>query len=232
MKTQILAASLALSTLIAAPATYAETTGRLKIDISDIAKGISLEIQGSDLGLDKLLDARDQLSSVMSAIRPVIVSPVEAPIDISVVPEAEEPYDLGGVEPREACLDFAFKQYNKTYSADTAMTEAMTACRRITELEIAKFIFAKAYLTYTAAGAMDVAARYANRDLRGKADLLEFMYDGYAQTLSSGTAIATAAEKSAEMEAYGLRCLRYSYARRARSVSSAAAMNRAVEDCR
>jgi hypothetical protein len=159
--------------------------------------------------MDQLFEVRDRLSDLLGVIK----APVSS-------------------QPSEECLDFAFLNYNRTYSSDTAMNEAMKACQQITELDIAKYIFSKAYLTFTAAGAMDIAAKYSNRDLDGKIDVLEYAYLAYARSLSSGSAITNAAEKTAEVNTSALGCLKYSYERRFRSVSSSEAMNGAFADCR
>lgn len=181
-------------------------------DIQNLAQEIAYEASHSNLDLVKLHEVRAQLESVLQVLK-----------------NGDNP--VPGFD-YQACVDFSYSKYNQSFGSNTAMDFAVKACHQMTDLDVAKYIFEKAFLTYSAAGAMDMAAKYAVNNLSGKLAILDFAYIAYDRTLSAGSAIVNAAENTATVRQDSLGCLRYSYERRSQSSSSSAAMNAAFGDCR
>lgn len=135
-------------------------------------------------------------------------------------------------DQRQACVEWAYAQYSKSWSSADARTHANKRCATIGDLEIAKLLYSYYSKSWSFADATTHALANATTDLTAKRDILEFAMAAYSKTWSASDAAQHAVKRAKTIAAGSLACLQGEYAAYVNSWSSADAMNKAFEVCR
>lgn len=143
---------------------------------------------------------------------------------VQVVPAATH-------DSREACVEFAYAGYLKSWSSADARTAAHRACDQIRDLASAKVLFGYYNKSWNGPDSMTIAAKQATDALVGKAAILDFAAGAYSRSWSGSDAANVAAMKTALIRASALSCLEAEHAAYSKSWSSSDAMNMAFEVC-
>lgn len=130
------------------------------------------------------------------------------------------------------CFDFAHAKYYVSQSSAAATDNAIAACKKISDLEVAEFIYQKLYISLPSATAMDQAADLSEKLGRGKLDMLQFAYQKYYIVSSARDAITQAANQVATVRRGRLECLQTLFTKYNVTQSSATAMDSAAAGCK
>jgi hypothetical protein len=130
------------------------------------------------------------------------------------------------------CFDFAYEKFFVSQSTSTATTNALAACKKISDLEVAKFLYDKYFVASSAATAMNEASNRSGPALSGKLDMLTFTYDKYFVASSAATAANKASDAIKTVPRGRLGCLQKLYEKHFTSKSAATAMDLAIKDCK
>lgn len=131
----------------------------------------------------------------------------------------------------EGCVDWAFKEYERSWTSSAARTAAHEACDQIQDLTAAKLMYAYFAKSWTYAASVNAAAKLATSSLTGKHDMLKFAMEAYARSWTYSAAATAAAQKTAATPAGKLACLQREYAAYSESWTYSAAMDKAFELC-
>jgi hypothetical protein len=132
---------------------------------------------------------------------------------------------------REACVDWAYEGYQKSYASGPAREHAHKACNTITDLAIARELYTAYAKSYASGVAVSKAAAAPFKQLAGKDDVLQFAIAGYAKSYASGVSADKAIEQTKNARPGILRCLRGDYEAYAKSYASGVAMDKAFGVC-
>jgi len=130
------------------------------------------------------------------------------------------------------CISFAYEKYYVSMNSSSAMSAASSACRSISDVEVAKFVFEKANISQTSETAMNTAAMLSGATLVNKKWIVVFAFEKYYISMPSFSAITQAANRATNVGEDALKCLQISYEAHFVSKPAAAAMDQAFQDCR
>lgn len=94
----------------------------------------------------------------------------------------------GNPSPRE-CVDYTFSILQRYYSDNSALTRAQNICRPVSDIKVFKYSFLKLERNYSEPNALERASKYAGRDMYGKYELLDFIYNKYVRMYSNSMAL-------------------------------------------
>lgn len=134
--------------------------------------------------------------------------------------------------PNQDCINFAYSKYYVNYDSQTATHKSIEACKKIVDLNTAKYLFDKYYITLTAALAMDEAANRSGPSKVGKEDMLSFAFDKYYITLTAQESANRASSVIDLLPRGRLSCLQNLYSKYYQTLTSVMAMDQAASDCR
>ena len=95
-------------------------------------------------------------------------------------------------------MDWAFKEYERSWTSSAARTAAHEACNQIQDLTAAKLMYAYFAKSWTYAASVNAAAKLATSNLTGKHDMLKFAMESYARSWTYSASAAAAGQKTAE----------------------------------
>jgi hypothetical protein len=133
---------------------------------------------------------------------------------------------------REDCVEWAYRNYSRSYTSSDARNAAHKACDLIDDLASAKVLYEAYSRSWTHADAMSGAAKQATSALAGRAKILAYAIANFSRSWTAADAATRAATLTSEVPATALRCLKSEYDAYARSLTSADAMLKAFERCR
>jgi hypothetical protein len=132
---------------------------------------------------------------------------------------------------RQACVDWAYEGYQKSYASGPAREHAHKACNTITDLAIARELYTAYAKSYASGVSVTKAAEAPYKQLVGKLELLQFAIVGYAKSYASGVSADKAIERTKNAQPSIMRCLRGDYEAFNKSYASGVAMDKAFEVC-
>ncbi len=133
---------------------------------------------------------------------------------------------------RQACVEWAYKNYQRSHSSSFAWNQANKQCTRDVNLRIAKVLYPFFSKSYSAGFATTEAIKAAKETtLRGKKRLLKFSLVAYHRSYSGGHAAQEAVRHVAKASRRAFRCIEQSYNAYVRSYSSSHALNEAFRVC-
>ena len=119
-----------------------------------------------------------------------------------------------------SCIDFSYDKYYANHNSSTAADKAQEACQLIKDLKVAKFLFDKYYIDYSA-GSSSV----------GKFNIIKFAYEKYYVNHASYFSVEKALEGSATVANNALGCLQSYYDKYYINYSSSTAMDKSFAAC-
>ena len=133
---------------------------------------------------------------------------------------------------RQDCVEWAYKNYQQSYSSALAWNQANRQCTRDVNLRISKVLY-PFFVKSHSAGFATTEAMKASKEtkLRGKKRMLKFSLVAYQRSYSGGHAAREAVRHVAKASRRSFRCIKQSYNAYVRSYSSAHALNEAFRVC-
>jgi hypothetical protein len=177
-------------------------------DVQDLAEQVKYAARTSEASSATFQEAKDQLRQVIALLN-----------------------DTGNPDNDQECIDYAYQKYYMGQSSQAATDSAIAACRKIEDLDVARFLYDKYYMGLSSVAAMDRSADHAGMASSGKLDMIQFAYGKYYLGLSSVAAADRATEALVNVRRGKLSCLESLYQRYYQSMSSVAAMNAAAQGC-
>ena len=136
-----------------------------------------------------------------------------------------------GNTDREACIKFAFDNYNRTLNSASAMDKASIFCRDQRDLAVASTLYNYANKTLNGASAMDLVAKYSGYENNGKSQLASYLCEKYNITLNGASTVESAGRSLSKLRTSDLSCLQTAFENYNRSLNAANAMDKAVTSC-
>lgn len=183
-------------------------------DIVRLSRAIENAAPVSGIPEENLLEVREKLSEALDLLQAGDGEPNEPTL------------------PLPGCVDFAYEKYSMNLSSPVATDKAIAACKKIVDLNVAKYVFEKHNINLNATVSMDKAAEQSNQTVRGKFQVISIAYDAYVLNLSSTVAISRSLTNAATVSKQSAACLKSLYDKYAVNLSPTVAMDKAFEGCK
>jgi O-phosphoseryl-tRNA(Cys) synthetase len=185
---------------------------RLVTSIKNKAAGIQKEISFSDnLTVSELREIENLLVSAADILR-----------------------NGGGQNDNlDACIDFAYKSYNRGMNSSDAMVRAQKRCVGVEDMQIAEFAFSKYNRGMSTTEAMDRTLEMSRGGVKGKLALLEYAFDKHNRGNVTADAMTMSIQNIRIVSLNrGLECFERYFPTFNRGNTTSDAMNRTAESCR
>ena len=137
----------------------------------------------------------------------------------------------GDPSPGGDCFKFSYPKYYTSMGSAEATDRAVSACKKIVDLDVAKYVYERNFTSRSAVESMDEASNRSGYDLAGKLSMIKFSYSKYYISLSVVESITRATDAMRTVPVGRDQCLKDLYQKYWVSQSAVEAMDSAAKGC-